>query len=76
MGTMTHNFDIHPQRAGATRRKPGVLDRLVAWQAIHSQRTALGELDARLLEDLGISAEDARKEAKRPVWQAPEHWLR
>ena len=37
---------------------------------LQRQRDALGGLDARLLDDIGVSAEAARKEAAKPIWQA------
>lgn len=40
------------------------------------QRRALGRLDARLLDDVGINSDAARTEAKRPVWDVPKTWLR
>ena len=35
----------------------------------HRQRKRLAELDPRLLRDIGVSAEDAWQEARRPFWQ-------
>jgi uncharacterized protein YjiS (DUF1127 family) len=40
------------------------------------QRRALKALDARALDDVGLSRHEAQKEAKRPVWDAPESWRR
>lgn len=34
------------------------------------QRLALARLDARLLDDIGVSAEAARREASKPPWRA------
>jgi len=36
---------------------------------LQRQRDALAGLDARLLDDIGVSAEAAREEAAKPVWQ-------
>ena len=44
--------------------------------ALSRSRQALGDLDARALEDIGISAADARREAARPVWDVPTSWLK
>ncbi|MEP2715467.1 DUF1127 domain-containing protein [Pseudophaeobacter sp.] len=38
------------------------------------QRRALKSLDARALEDIGISRSEAMKEAERQIWDAPESW--
>lgn len=53
-----------------------VLARLAAWTLraaeLRRQRRALGELDAHLLRDIGVSPIDARREVERPFWQHPE----
>ena len=41
---------------------------------LSAQRRALSHLDVYLLNDLGVSPEEARREAARPVWDAPSHW--
>ncbi len=38
------------------------------WRRLQTRRQLL-QLDARLLEDVGLSAEQAHKEATRPFWQ-------
>ncbi|MGL4316317.1 MAG: DUF1127 domain-containing protein [Pseudomonas sp.] len=38
------------------------------WRRLQTRRQLL-VLDARLLDDIGLSAEQARKEATRPFWQ-------
>ena len=45
------------------------------WQ-LHRQRAHLARLDADALSDVGLTAAEARKEASRPVWDAPSHWKR
>ncbi len=42
--------------------------------SLHRQRHALANLDPHLLRDVGITPEEARIEAARPVWDAPHHW--
>lgn len=42
--------------------------------AIRRQRRALGRLDARLLDDIGVTPAEAEAEARRPAWDAPRHW--
>ncbi len=50
------------------------------WQVLRQarqlarQRRALGVLDAHMLADIGLSREEARREAARPFWDAPLHW--
>ena len=40
-----------------------------AWIDRGRQRRALGELDDRLLEDIGLSRADARRESAKPFWR-------
>ncbi len=37
-------------------------------------RRALAALDRAALEDIGLSAGDAQREARRPIWDVPTHW--
>jgi len=43
--------------------------------SLYRQRRTLAQLDPHLLKDIGITPEMARKEAIRPIWDAPAHWL-
>lgn len=38
------------------------------------QRRALARLDARALDDIGVSRSQAEAEARRPPWDAPDSW--
>jgi len=49
--------------------------RLLGLIALRRSRRALGHLDARLMRDIGVDAIEARTEAARPTWDAPEHWF-
>jgi len=51
--------------------------RLLAWQQLARERRALGELDQRMLKDIGLRREDARREARRPFWddERIDRWL-
>ncbi len=54
---------------------PGSLVRLFATRlAVWRSRRALARLDAQLLDDIGLSAEQARKEAELGVWDVPQSW--
>ncbi|AVO39351.1 DUF1127 domain-containing protein [Pukyongiella litopenaei] len=55
-----------PQAGGFLRRS------LALWH----QRRALARLDDDALRDIGISRAEARREARRPAWDVPDHWLR
>ncbi len=49
-------------------RRRSWLDRLRLWIGVAREREALARLDARLLSDIGVSAEAADREARRPCW--------
>jgi len=53
------------------RRRAGLLDLLT----LYRQRRRLARLDAAALDDLGLTLRDARAEARRPLWDVPQHWL-
>lgn len=46
--------------------------RLALWRS----RRALAKLDPRLLDDIGVTAEEARREARLAIWDAPEYWTK
>lgn len=48
----------------------------IAWRmlSLYRERRALATLDDRLLKDIGISPAQAENEARRPIWDAPQHW--
>jgi uncharacterized protein YjiS (DUF1127 family) len=52
------------------RNRTGFFGRLSNAFEIHRQRRYLAEMSDRLLEDIGVSREQANKEAKRPFWDA------
>ncbi|KIC18789.1 DUF1127 domain-containing protein [Leisingera sp. ANG-Vp] len=43
---------------------------LAAWR----QRRQLAKLDARALEDIGVTRSEAETESRRSFWSAPDHW--
>lgn len=51
-----------------------ILRLIVYGGALARQRRALNRLDALRLADIGVTGEAARREAARPVWDAPAHW--
>ena len=42
--------------------------------ALARQRRALADLPAERLDDIGLTASQARAEARRPFWDAPRVW--
>lgn len=53
--------------AGRIRRGVALLR---TWQQRRRQRHALLSLDERLLRDIGIGRDEARREAAKPFWRA------
>lgn len=56
--------------ARCLKRRPSLLDLLL----LRRQRLRLGKLDARLLEDIGLTRSEAEEEARRALWDVPRHW--
>ncbi|KIC46947.1 hypothetical protein RA28_04285 [Ruegeria sp. ANG-S4] len=50
--------------------------KLLDFLSLARQRRALARLDARALEDIGVTREQAQSEAARPMWDAPDNWLK
>ena len=48
----------------------GLPDTLYTWQQRDRMRRELLDLDDRLLRDMGISRDEARREGRRPFWGA------
>lgn len=59
---------------GGVRRAPSFFARLKAARALARQRAALAHLDDEMLSDIGLTREQATREAARPVWDAPSYW--
>ena len=55
-------------------RAPRLADSLRRAIALHRQRRALAALDDAALADIGLTRDEARAEAARPVWDAPDNW--
>jgi uncharacterized protein YjiS (DUF1127 family) len=51
--------------------KPTWMQRLNVWRT----RRALAQLDADALKDIGLSREDARREADKLFWDVPVTWI-
>ncbi|HWK69141.1 MAG TPA: DUF1127 domain-containing protein [Rhizobiaceae bacterium] len=58
---------VAPLRAWRFPGRAGSL--LARWYDRYHQRLALAELDDRLLADIGVSAEEARRECAQPFWR-------
>jgi len=68
--------DFTAQICATPARPRGLFGTLAAYIGLAKQRRALANLTSDQRRDIGISAQDAAKEAARPVWDAPDHWMR
>jgi uncharacterized protein YjiS (DUF1127 family) len=61
-------FTLHQQDDSSS---PAIdwLDTMRIWSSRISERQALAELDDRFLKDIGVSREEAVREAAKPFWQ-------
>ncbi|SFQ95260.1 DUF1127 domain-containing protein [Poseidonocella sedimentorum] len=57
-----------------TDRRASFLSKLRSARSLLRQRRALGRLSAHQLEDIGLTRTQAEREARRPIWDAPDHW--
>ncbi len=61
-----------------TKRCAGAAGRgkLLDYLNLARQRRALARLDDDALCDIGLTRQDAQSEAARPIWDAPDNWLK
>jgi uncharacterized protein YjiS (DUF1127 family) len=52
----------------------GLLRLIATALELRRQRRHLAQLDALQLRDIGLTADAAMAESRRPVWDAPPHW--
>lgn len=60
----------HSHRSKSLGRPVSLFTRLALWRS----RRALAQLDARALKDIGVSPEQANREAALTVWDVPASW--
>lgn len=63
-----------PLRSAARTPRRPLLSRLFDLLALRHQRARLRDLPPHLLQDIGLTEDQARAEAARPLWDAPSHW--
>ena len=70
------SLSIHKaaSRAAAPRSPFSLIRALRRMFALSRQRHSLATLPDHLLEDIGLSAGEAAKEAERAPWDVPAHW--
>lgn len=66
------DFPASASPAPAPRGFRALVGRIRRWRQLARQRKELAGLDPRLLRDIGVAAEDAAIEARRPFWHDPK----
>lgn len=57
------------------RHRPArLLSRLAAILRLGRERRRLATLDDHILRDIGLTRDEALREAERPAWDVPPHW--
>lgn len=54
--------------------RPSLLSWVLSALAVRRQRRQLARLDDATLTDIGLTRQQALEEARRPFWDAPDHW--
>lgn len=62
--------------ARVANSRPTLSGRLARLLGVWRQRQTLGRLDTNALRDIGLTRTQAEKEARRPIWDAPDRWIR
>ena len=70
------SYALHPSFPLPTRARPAILATILKAASIWRERKQLKKLDDHLLCDLGLTRTDVVVETKRPVWDAPNRWVR
>ncbi|WP_375691890.1 DUF1127 domain-containing protein [Pseudooceanicola sp. LIPI14-2-Ac024] len=61
--------------AYAASGRPGsLIGRAFALLGLHNSRRSLAQLDASLLDDIGVTREQAMRESRRKIWDVPSNW--
>ena len=67
---------IASRRQSSPRHHRSIVSTVLDVLSLRRQRRRLAELDPHLLRDIGITEDEARREAELPVWDVPSHWRR
>ena len=55
-------------RAAHSSVRPSLWQRIAAWNRVARERRRLLEMDDHILKDIGLTREEAYREAMRPFW--------
>lgn len=73
---MTNTTFTPPAACCAPRSRRPLFHLISLAFCVQNSRRALARLDRATLADLGLSPEDAAREAARPLWDVPASWRR
>jgi uncharacterized protein YjiS (DUF1127 family) len=59
---------------GGSVRPQNLIGRVFTMLSLHYSRRSLERMDDALLRDIGITREEAYREARRPIWDVPASW--
>ncbi|WP_322893828.1 MULTISPECIES: DUF1127 domain-containing protein [unclassified Yoonia] len=69
MTTDTHSCAITP-----SPKRLSLVSLIMHALTLTRQRRRLQDLDPHLLDDIGITQQQAAAEAEKPLWDVPRHW--
>lgn len=69
---VSSNHRVRP--ASGLPERTGIFARIAHSHGMWVQRRQLAVLSAAQLHDIGLTAEQARHEADRPIWNVPGYW--
>ena len=67
---------ISAETCPAPARRLSWRQKLSTFASLARSRRALRKLGAQQLADIGISKAQATEEARKPLWDVPDHWLK
>ena len=74
---MTIKTTTLPVRFPLSRHtRPALLGVVLKAYSIWRERQQLSALDEHMLKDVGLTRFDVETETKRPIWDAPNRWMR
>jgi uncharacterized protein YjiS (DUF1127 family) len=69
LGTSCATLPRASDRPSLVRRILAILEAVETWLSRRRQRLDLGQLDDRLLADIGLTRADVARETAKPFWQ-------
>lgn len=73
MFTSVHTSELTLTHLGHEKRQ-GVIGRIMAARRARKEMARIAQYDARLLDDVGLTRQDALSAAQKPIWDVPAHW--